>query len=151
MPFCPGTSPPWGPRKAERNGPEYRVGGCLTVDSHGGGTRLWDLDVSWPHLPIVLSATAPRLPSMWESSEALWRRLNLGRAEYLQRLITTLIVGGDQPAWNTPRSPSERGGRFLRLLDEVAHDDGPGLASAVPEAFLDEYRQLEDRSQATHR
>jgi len=87
-------------------------------------------------LPIVLSATAPRLPSMWESSEALWRRLNLGRAEYLQRLIATLIVGGDQPAWNTPRSPSERGGRFLRLLDEIAHDDGPGAglgcAGGVP-------------------
>ncbi len=88
------------------------MGGCLTVDSHGGGTtRRWDLDVSWPHLPIVLSAPAPRLPSMWESSEALWRRLNLGRAEYLQR------------------------------LDEMAHDDGPGAASAVPEAFLDEYLQ----------
>lgn len=30
MRLCPGTSPPCWPRKAERNGPEHRVGGWLT-------------------------------------------------------------------------------------------------------------------------
>ena len=113
------------------------MGGCLTVDSHGGGTtRLWDLDVSWPHLPIVLSATAPAAVHVGE-----FRVVGVDSSWVVRSTCsgTTLIVGGDQPAWNTARSPSERGGRFLRLLDEIAHDDGPGPASAVPEAFLDEY------------
>jgi hypothetical protein len=29
---------------------------------------------------------------MWESPAALWRRLKLGREEYLQRLVRTLIM-----------------------------------------------------------
>jgi hypothetical protein len=76
---------------------------------------------------------------MWESPEDLWRRLQLGREEYLQRLITTLIVGGDPPPWNKPCPPSEHGGRFLRLLDDLAHGNGPGHASAEPDTFVDEY------------
>jgi hypothetical protein len=63
----------------------------------------------------------------------------LGREEYLQRLVTTLIVGGDQPPWNTPRSPSQQGRHFLGLLDDVAHSNGPGPAAAEPVAFVDEY------------
>ena len=77
---------------------------------------------------------------MWESPQELWRRLKLGREEFLQRLLTTLIVGGDPPPWNAPRPPSEQGGRFLRQLDGLAHGDessGPGLAD--PDTFVDEY------------
>ena len=76
----------------------------------------------------------------WESPESLWRRLKLGREEYLQRLLTTLIVGGDPPPWNSRRSPSEQGYQFLRLLDHVAHDVGPNpTPTENPEAFVDEY------------
>lgn len=77
---------------------------------------------------------------MWESPIDLWRRLKLGREEYLQRLMTTLICDGDAPPWNTPRSPGEAGRNFLRLLDEAAHGQHeqarPGTA---PEIFVDEY------------
>lgn len=79
---------------------------------------------------------------------ALWRRLALGREEYLQRLITTLIAGGDPPPWNTPRPPSERGSRFLRLLDDAAHADG-SRQTAEPEVFVDEFLlpKLEETAQ----
>jgi hypothetical protein len=77
---------------------------------------------------------------MWESPKALWRRLKLGREEYLQRLVTTLILDGDVPPWNTPRSPGEAGRRFLGLLDEVAHGRQDQARFAVaPDWFVDEY------------
>jgi hypothetical protein len=77
---------------------------------------------------------------MWESPESLWRRLKLGREEFLQRLITTLIVGGDAPRWNTPRTPDEQGRRFLQLLDDLAYGDATHLDKpAEVEAFVDEY------------
>ena len=60
---------------------------------------------------------------MWERPEELWRRLKLGREEFLQRTLTTLIVGSDPPPWNVARSPGEDGVRFLHLLDTVAHGD----------------------------
>lgn len=77
---------------------------------------------------------------MWESPTALWRRLKLGREEYLQRLVTTLILDGHAPPWNTPGSPGGQGQRFLALLDEAAH--GPQNVDepvAPPQAFIDEY------------
>lgn len=77
---------------------------------------------------------------MWESPQELWRRLKLGREEFLQRVLTTLIVGGDPPPWNTARRPSERGVRFMHQLDALAHDDARQmLATRVPDAFVDEY------------
>jgi hypothetical protein len=77
---------------------------------------------------------------MWESPTALWRRLKLGREEYLQRLLTTLIVDGHAPPWNTPRSPGEAGRLFLRLLDEAAHGtQDQGRLAAPPDWFVDEY------------
>jgi hypothetical protein len=76
---------------------------------------------------------------MWESPVELWRRLRLGREEYLQRLITTLIAGGEPPGWNTSISPSEQGGYFLQQLDEVAYGNGSEQAWTEPEAFVDEY------------
>jgi hypothetical protein len=76
---------------------------------------------------------------MWESPAELWRRLKLGREEYLQRLITTWIVGGDPPSWNTPCSPDDRGIGFLRLLDNLAHQEEPERVQKPPGAFIDEY------------
>lgn len=89
---------------------------------------------------VIVSVPAPTLRNMWERPEELWRRLKLGREEFLQRLVTSLIVGGDPPPWNTPRTPSEHGRRFLQLLDDLAHDNGPAQTSvAEPELFVDEY------------
>ncbi len=88
----------------------------------------------------LLSKQRSTLQPMWESPESLWRRLKLGREEFLQRLITTLIVGGDAPRWNTPSPPDEQGRRFLQLLDHLAFGDashGDGLAKT--DAFVDEY------------
>ncbi|RYC05746.1 hypothetical protein [Nocardioides zhouii] len=84
---------------------------------------------------------------MWESPTTLWRRLNLGREEYIQRLVTTLILDGDPPPWNTPRSPGDSGRRFLQLLDEAAHGTHSRGPSTGPlETFIDEYLlpKLED-------
>jgi hypothetical protein len=64
----------------------------------------------------------------------------LGREEFLQRLVTTLIVGGDAPRWNTSSAPDEQGRRFLQLLDDLAYgdaSDGDGPTEAG--AFVDEY------------
>ncbi|RYP88114.1 hypothetical protein EKO23_04560 [Nocardioides guangzhouensis] len=77
---------------------------------------------------------------MWESPTVLWGRLKLGREEYLQRLVTTLILDGDAPPWNTPRSPGEEGERFLQLLDEAVHGPTAGDRSSMPRGvFIDEY------------
>ena len=81
-----------------------------------------------------VNATAP------ESPTALWRRLKLGREEYLQRLVTTLIVGGDAPPWNTQRAPSGAGRTFLRLLDEAAYGQrDQSRPTKPPDWFVDEY------------
>lgn len=86
---------------------------------------------------------------MWESPTALWGRLKLGREEYLQRLLTTLILDGDAPPWNTPRSPGAAGRRFLELLDEAVHGPHVCDGSAMsPGVFIDEYLlpKLEDEA-----
>jgi hypothetical protein len=86
---------------------------------------------------------------MWESPTALWGRLKLGREEYLQRLLTTLILDGDAPPWNTPRSPGAAGRRFLELLDEAVHGPHVRDGSLVPSVvFIDEYLlpKLEEES-----
>jgi hypothetical protein len=76
---------------------------------------------------------------MWESPTALWRRLKLGREEYLQRLVTTLILDGHPPSWNTHGTPGEQGRTFLALLDEAAHGPQSVGKPAPPKAFVDEY------------
>ncbi|MFW5473164.1 hypothetical protein ACOCJ5_07640 [Knoellia sp. CPCC 206450] len=91
-------------------------------------------------LLLRLSAVPSTLRTMWESPQQLWRRLKLGREEFLQRVLTTLIVDGDPPQWNAPRTPSEQGIRFLRLLDVLAHgDELRAQAAPDPEVFVDEY------------
>ena len=77
---------------------------------------------------------------MWESPTALWRRLKLGREEYLQRLVTTLILDGVAPPWNMPHAPGDAGRRFLGLLDEAAHGSHGGRhLEGTAEVFVDEY------------
>jgi hypothetical protein len=76
---------------------------------------------------------------MWEPPDNLWRRLKLGREEFLQRLLTTLIVGGDPPPWNAPRPPDAKGAEFLRALDELAHGAVFHADGESAHAFVDEY------------
>jgi hypothetical protein len=78
---------------------------------------------------------------VWESPRSLWSRLKLGREEFLQRVISTLIADGDPPPWNTPCSPGPQGRRFLQLLDDLAHADHPQPEDRQGlDAFVDEYR-----------
>jgi hypothetical protein len=76
---------------------------------------------------------------LWEDPVALWTRLKLGREEYLQRLLTTLILGGVAPAWNTPTPPSPEGIRFFRALDADVHGEPRDEPDAAGAQFVDEY------------
>ena len=76
---------------------------------------------------------------MWEEPADLWRRLKLGREEFVQRLVTTLIAGGDPPPWNSPIRPTSAGLRFLRALHELAHSEDEALGPPTEDAdFVDE-------------
>lgn len=46
----------------------------------------------------------------------LLRRLDIGREETMQRLLTSLIVDGPYPRWNSRSTPSPRGVAFLRAM-----------------------------------
>ena len=71
----------------------------------------------------------------YESPTSVLRRLKLGREEFCQRLVTTLIVGGTYPRWNSRSIPTAQGVEFLRLLDELSF----GEATPPPaEVFVDE-------------
>jgi hypothetical protein len=71
----------------------------------------------------------------WEDPVELLGRLRLGREEFLQRLLATLIVGGTYPRWNTRSTPTPQGAHFLRRLDELSF----GVAApAGTQVFVDE-------------
>lgn len=73
--------------------------------------------------------------SSFESPEDLARRLRLGREEFLQRLITSLIVGGAYPRWNSRNTPSQTGQELLRRLHELSF---PGVPWSPATVFVDE-------------
>lgn len=71
----------------------------------------------------------------FETPGELAARLKLGREEFMQRLLTTLILHAPYPSWNTAKQPSESGLEFLELLYQSQFDDGwPGGAPV----FVDE-------------
>jgi hypothetical protein len=70
-----------------------------------------------------------------EDPDQLWHRTRLGREEYVQRLLATLILGEEARGWNVRRSPSQRGASFLRELHGAYHADTP----ADPPIFVDEF------------
>ena len=80
----------------------------------------------------------------WEDPAALLGRLRLGREEFLQRLLTTLIVGGTYPRWNTRSTPTPQGAHFLRRLDELSFEQA---APAGPQVFIDEL-ELKPRTES---
>jgi hypothetical protein len=71
-----------------------------------------------------------------ESPTELANRLRLGREEFLQRLLTGLMLGGPYPRWNTRSTVSEDGLRFLRSLWALS---GFGAWPDEPPVFVDEY------------
>lgn len=94
-----------------------------------------------------------------EGPDELLRRLRLGREEYLQRLLTMLILEAPYPRWNSRSRPCDRGLRFLEALEQLSfrmvsswsephfvdeldlprrHDDEPG--SSPDWALLDAER-----------
>ncbi|MFL6072425.1 MAG: hypothetical protein ACJ73S_03410 [Mycobacteriales bacterium] len=72
----------------------------------------------------------------YENPVTLLSRLKLGREEYLQRLLTALVVGGAYPKWNSRNQPSPAGLRYLRLLDERCFG---GPAWPGEPTFVDEF------------
>jgi hypothetical protein len=77
---------------------------------------------------------------VYERPESLLGRLKLGREEYLQRLLTSLIVGGPYPRWNSRSAPSAEGLQFLRRLWDLSfNEDWPGDADLW---FVDELELL---------
>jgi hypothetical protein len=70
-----------------------------------------------------------------DDPDLLWHRSRLGREEYVQRLLATLILGEEARGWNVRRSPSERGASFLSELHRSFHAHTP----ADPPIFVDEF------------
>lgn len=63
----------------------------------------------------------------FETPHELANRLKLGREEFCQRLLTTLILQAPYPRWNTRSDPSTAGLAFLRHLWELSGFGGwPG-------------------------
>ena len=75
------------------------------------------------------------MPSEFEDPSLLLSRLKLGREEFCQRLLTTLIVGGTYPRWNSRSTPMPSGRRFLEELDRMSFGAATPLDEAV---FVDE-------------
>ena len=71
----------------------------------------------------------------FEHPATLLGRLRLGREEFCQRLLTTLIVGGTYPRWNSRSAPTPLGRSFLRRLDELSFGTAQ---SGDAEVFVDE-------------
>ena len=94
--------------------------------------------------PLARSRRLYRRAMEWEDPAALLGRLRLGREEFLQRLLTTLIVGGTYPRWNTRSTPTPQGAHFLRRLDELSFEQA---APAGPQVFIDEL-ELKPRTES---
>jgi hypothetical protein len=79
-----------------------------------------------------------------ETPAQLSARLKLGREEFCQRLLTSLILDGPYPRWNTRSRPSTAGTEFLRRLHDLS------VATAWPGdrfLFVDEF-ELPPRTEA---
>lgn len=72
----------------------------------------------------------------FETPAALLGRLKLGREEYCQRLLTSLLLHGPYPPWNSRSPLSPVGLEFLRRLHERCFGDGWPVGVPV---FVDEF------------
>lgn len=73
---------------------------------------------------------------MIENPDELLSRLRLGREEYVQRLLTMLILDGAYPRWNTASTMSLEGEEFMRRLEVLAFGDAGSWKAPV---FIDEF------------
>ena len=73
----------------------------------------------------------------FETPAQLFARLKLGREEFLQRLLTSLILRGPYPKWNTRSSASEEGIAFLRDLYRLSFGNAPWPGDEF--VFVDEF------------
>ena len=71
-----------------------------------------------------------------ENPDELLAGSGLGSEEYLQCLLTMLIIGGPYPRWNTRSVLSPEGRRFLQLLDTLSFHSVGEVGDAV---FIDEF------------
>ena len=70
----------------------------------------------------------------WEDPDHLLI-MKLGREEYCQRMLTSLIIGGPYPKWNSKNIPSESGFKFLKSLHHLSF----GSDIEKPIEFIDEF------------
>jgi hypothetical protein len=73
----------------------------------------------------------------WEDPDKLPKK-KLSREEYLQRMLTSLVLGSPYPRWNTHNIPSVSGDSFLRKLHKQVY--GNELVGALE--FVDELELL---------
>jgi hypothetical protein len=71
----------------------------------------------------------------WEDPDKLLQ-MELVREEYCQRMLTSLILGGPYPKWNTRSEPSDNGFAFLNNLHKLAF----GSNIEKPLQFIDEFK-----------
>jgi hypothetical protein len=67
--------------------------------------------------------------------DLLWHTTKLGREEYMQRLLASLILGEAASGWNRPRPLSDLGADFIRTLHGLCFDATPD----TPPVFVDEF------------
>jgi hypothetical protein len=72
----------------------------------------------------------------YESPRELLDRLKLGREEFVQRLITSLILAAPYPSWNSRNRPGPDGLVFLERLHGLSFENGWAGSEAV---FVDEF------------
>jgi hypothetical protein len=70
-----------------------------------------------------------------DDPDRLWHTKKLGREEYMQRLLASLILGEAASGWNRPRPPSDRGAAFIRQLHGLRFEGTP----EAPPVFVDEF------------
>lgn len=73
----------------------------------------------------------------FETPTQLAGRLKLGREEFAQRLLTSLILHAPYPKWNTPTPPGSSGLAFLERVHELSFPGTSGPDSNA--SFIDEF------------
>lgn len=85
----------------------------------------------------------------FEKPRALANRLKLGREEFCQRLLTTLILHAPYPKWNTRSQPSREGLELLRRLWVISDfGEWPGDDLEFVDEFELEPRTLDEKGGA---
>ncbi len=88
--------------------------------------------------PSTTSAFLVRGPvdvAWLKDSDLLWQTTGLGREEFVQRLLSTLVFGHTRHRWSVPGTPSERGRQYLIGL-AGRHFSGMSL---IEPQFVDEF------------